>query len=283
MPAEVIQKRGFYEITTEAGGKAKLDRVTTVLDWVLKDAQGAMAYYGGKLFAKWLTDEGEDWEEHYRAWKDSPFDPNTVLKARGDEGTSAHTLFGQLLEQKVKLTRRDHEWWVDPQNDTDIPFPARGYDLGVIEAYFAVYAEPDGVAVKVEDLPLSEVRLYWTEHPIDDCPKHDSRGRCTHGFSGTCDVYYPHIQIDDLKTHISGYRFSEWAQMAMYSLAANQLYDATICRQRIVLAHDVPIDDEENPFYGKRYEVQDDRFLSPDVGQLMWELYKYRRAWGPKK
>lgn len=275
---DVIQKRGFYEITTDAGAKAKLDRVTTALDWVLKDADGAMAYYGGKLFAKWLGDDDVEWVEHYEAWKASDYDPNTVLRARADEGTSAHTLFGNLLEGKVTLEDRGGTWWVIAQTDEDMDFPALGYDLGVVQAYLEVYAEIDGQAQLKTDMPLSEVRLYWTEHPIDDCPKHDSKGRCTHGFSGTCDVYFPHWGLDDLKTHIPGYRFSEWCQMAMYSLAAQQLYGAEITRQRIIIAHDFP--DEET---GKYYEVQDDRFLDPDAALLLWELFKLRKAWGPRR
>lgn len=266
----VIQKKGFYQITTPAGGKAKLTRVTTALDWVVKEGFGGMSYYGGKLFAQFLAESEEESEQFYTAWKQSEFDPNRTLRARADRGTAAHALFEKLLKgEALALDNGDEIGIVIPD---DISFVAAGFDRGVAEAYLEVYSE-----TPAKPAPLSEVRLYWTEHPIDDCAEPDKKGFCTHGFSGTCDVYFPHWAIDDLKTHKTGYRWSEYLQMALYSLAAQQLYGADITRQRIILAHDEPGED------GKYYEVQDDRFLSADAGRLLWELFKLRRAWGPKE
>lgn len=270
---EVTQKRGFYEIVTDAGNKAKLDRVTGCIDWVLGDGKGAMSYYGGKQFAKWLGDSEDEWKEHYEAWKQSDFDPNKTLRRRGKEGTASHTLFQNLIEGKVILTGPDHEGDFFFEMPGDIPFLAAGFDRGVIELFVNVYQPSLLGGLKVE----CEKRLYWTEHPIDDCTDHDKQGRCTHGFSGTCDVFFG-TQIDDLKTHVPGYRFSEWVQMAMYSLAIEQMYPGTkITKQRIVLAHDAP--NEETGLY---YEVQDDRFLPSSIVPLFYELYKARRDWGPK-
>lgn len=276
MTATVEQKRGFYQITTEAGGVAKLTRVTTALDWVLGDGKSAMAYYGGKQFAKWLGDSEAEWMEHYDAWKASDFDPNKTLRRRGKEGTASHALFQGLLE-RTATCEYDQErelWWI--RTGDDPPLVADGFDRGVVEAYINVYHPVLLGGAKVE----CEKRLYWTEHPIDDCTEHDNQGRCTHGFSGTCDVFFPYCQIDDLKTHVPGYRFSEWMQMAMYSLAAEQMFAdelAVIHKQRIVIAHDTP--DEETGLY---YEVQDDRFLPSSAALPFWELYKMRQAWGPK-
>jgi hypothetical protein len=270
---QVTQKRGFYEIVTDAGNKAKLTRVTTALDWVLGDGKSAMAYYGGKQFAKWLGEAEDEWEEHYIAWKASYFDPNKTLRRRGKEGTASHQLFQNLLEGKSTV-ERDFErdiFWI---NDEEMRLVAAGYDRGVVEAFINVYQPVLLGGAKLE----TEKRLYWTEHPIDDCTDHDKQGRCTHGFSGTCDVFWNENQIDDLKTHVPGYRFSEWMQMAMYGLAAEQMcLDWECDRQRIVIAHDTP--DEETGLY---YEVQDDRFLPTSAVPAFWELYKMRQAWGPK-
>jgi hypothetical protein len=269
---QVEQRRGFYQITTDAGATAKLTRVTTSLDWVLGDGKSAMAYYGGKQFAKWLGDAPEAWMEHYEAWKASDFDPNKTMRRRGDEGTASHKLFESLLEGRVTSYLSGDEYWID---DGEMRLIAAGYDRGVVELYRHIY-EP---VVATGRIPVeTEKRLYWTEHPIDDCTEHDKQGRCTHGFSGTCDVFFPnHMEIDDLKTHIPGYRFSEWMQMAMYSLAAEQMGSPKITKQRIVIAHDTP--DEETGLY---YEVQDDRFLPSEAALPFWELYKMRKAWGPK-
>lgn len=274
MTATVEQKRGFYQITTEAGGVAKLTRVTTALDWVLGDGKSAMAYYGGKQFAKWLGDSEAEWMEHYDAWKASDFDPNKTLRRRGKEGTASHTLFQGLLEGTVTLEGPDHDGDFFFAAEGDIPFIATGFDRGVIEAYVNVYRPVLLGGAKLE----TEKRLYWTEHPIDNCINLDKQGRCTHGFSGTCDVFWVENQIDDLKTHVPGYRFSEWMQMSMYALAAEQMDPTWKCeRQRIVIAHDEP--DEETGLY---YEVQDDRFLPSSAALPFWELYKMRQAWGPK-
>lgn len=265
--SKVTQKRGFYEIVTGSGKKAKLTRVTTALDWVLGDGKSAMAYYGGKQFAKWLGESEDDWEEHYVAWKASDFDPNKTLRRRGKEGTSSHTLFQGLIEGTIELEGPDHDGDYFFAAKDDIPFLARGFDRGVVELYVNVYRDDPR---RVE----CEKRLYWTEHPIDDCPDEV----CTHGFSGTCDVFFPLNQIDDLKTHVPGYRFSEWQQMSMYALAAEQMEPGWVCeRQRIVIAHDTP--DEETGLY---YEVQDDRFLPSEAALSFWELYKWRKNWGPK-
>jgi hypothetical protein len=268
---EVIQKKGFYQIETPSGAKAKLTRVTTALDWVIKEGFGGMSYYGGKLFARFLADSDEEFEQFYVSWKQSEFDPNRTLRERATRGTAAHELFEKLLKGEATAVREGDDYFVGLEDD--IPFLAVGFDRGVVEAFLDVYAAD---TTPVED-PLSEVRLWWTEHPIDECPAPDKKGFCTHGFSGTCDVYFPHWAIDDLKTHKSGYRWSEYLQMALYSLAAQQLYGADITRQRIVLAHDEPGED------GKFFEVQDDRFLSADAGRLIWDLFKYRKDWGPKE
>lgn len=270
---KVEQKRGFYAIETDAGAKAKLTRVTTALDWVLGDGKSAMAYYGGKQFARWLGDGPDEWVEHYEAWKASDFDPNKTLRRRGKEGTASHKLFEQLLlGQATAFASPDgDDYWID---DGEMTLIAAGYDRGVVELYLNVYQPMQATGRELQ----TEKRLYWTEHPIDDCTDHDKQGRCTHGFSGTCDVYLPVNQIDDLKTHVPGYRFSEWMQMAMYSLAAEQMGDgAHIIKQRIVIAHEIP--DEETGLY---YEVQDDRFLPSEAALPFWELYKMRQAWGPK-
>lgn len=269
---EVIQKKGFYQITTPAGGKAKLTRVTTVLDWVLKDGTGAMSYYGGKLFAKFLAENDEEVEEFYTAWKASEFDPNRTLRSAADRGTGAHSLFEKLLKGEATYTGPDHDGDYFVEFTDDIPFLATSFDRGVVELYRDQFEH-----LPSDRYPLSEVRLYWTEHPIDDCPEPDAKGFCTHGFSGTCDVYFPHYGIEDLKTHKPGYRWSEWGQMALYSLAAQQLYGADIRTQRILLAHDFP-----NEETGKYYEVQDDRFLSSRAGELLWELFTLRKGWGPR-
>lgn len=271
---QVTQKRGFYEIETDAGNKAKLTRVTTSLDWVLGDGKSAMAYYGGKQFAKWLGESEEEWMSHYEGWKASDFDPNKTLRRRGKEGTASHTLFQGFLEgtSSIHLDAENDRFWID--NGTDEPFVAVGFDRGVVELFINVYQPIVLGGAKLE----TEKRLYWTEHPIDDCTDHDKQGRCTHGFSGTCDVFWPENQIDDLKTHVPGYRFSEWMQMAMYGLAAEQMFPDWECdRQRVVIAHDTP--DEETGLY---YEVQDDRFLPTSAVQPFWELYKMRKDWGPK-
>lgn len=272
---DVQQKRGFYQITTDAGGVAKLDRVTGCIDWVLGDGKGAMSYYGGKLFAKWLGDSEEEWREHYDAWKASDFDPNKTLRRRGKEGTASHTLFQGLIEGAVELEGPDHEGDYFFAAKGDIPFIAKGFDRGVIELYLNVYRPVLLGGASIE----CEKRLYWTEHPIDFCPDLDKQGRCTHGFSGTCDVLWPNVPaIDDLKTHVPGYRFSEWIQMGMYSAAYEQMYPGkAIKRQRIVIAHDEP--DEETGLY---YEVQDDRFVNPETALLFYQLFKARRLWGPK-
>ena len=273
---QVVQKKGFYEITTPAGGKAKLTRVTTALDWVLKEAMGAMSYYGGKLFAHFLAESDAEFEEFYAAWKASEFDPNRTLRARSDQGQAAHNLFEKLLKSEAEVEQDIiGNYFVKDLVGDDPEYLAVKWDRGVVEAYLDIYAS--GVEQAGGDFPRSEVRLWWTEHPIDECPEPNTKGACTHGFSGTCDVYFPHWAIDDLKTHIPGYRWSEFCQMAMYSMAAEQLYGAEITRQRIVLAHDTPGED------GKYYELQDARFLPSDAGRLIWELYKLRRDWGPKE
>ena len=272
---KVEQKRGYYSVITDAGNAARLTRVTTALDWVLGDGKSAMAYYGGKQFAKWLADEegvldDNEWEMFYTDWKSSEYDPNRTLRRRGKEGTAAHTLFQQLLEGKMEVEGPDHEGDYFIALPDDIPFIARGFDRGVVELYLNVFLPTIQAGADVE----CEKRLYWTEHPIDECKAEV----CTHGFSGTCDVYWIGNAIDDLKSHVPGYRFSEWMQMAMYGLAAEQMDDVWKCdQQRIVIAHDEP-----DPETGLYYEVQDDRHIPTSAVPAFWELYKTRKEWGPK-
>lgn len=273
--ATVEQKRGHYSVVTERGA-AKLTRVTTALDWVLGDGKSAMAYYGGKQFAKYLAEPDDpdatpEWEQFYDAWKASPFDPNKTLRSRAKEGTTSHKLFENLLTGVCGVEVMENGAYLVHQDD-EITYVASGYDRGVVELFLAQYQPPLQNGATIE----TEKRLYWTEHPIDDCFDEI----CTHGFAGTCDVFWPQgSRIDDLKTHVPGYRFSEWMQMAMYALAAEQMSKGEwVCKsQRIVIAHDTP--DEETGLY---FEVQDDRYLSPDIVDSFWELYKARRAWGPK-
>lgn len=267
----IEQKKGFYLITSPAGATAKLTRVTTALDWVLKEAMGAMSYRGGKLFAQYLADDGDSWEEFYDAWKLSEFDPNRQLKVASDRGDQAHKLFEKLLKGEAQYAAEGDIITVGIEGE--IPFRPVAWDLGVVQLYRDEFERIPRSAYR------SEVRLWWTEHPIDECPEPSGKaGHCTHGFSGTCDVLWPMWGLDDLKTHIPGYRWSEFCQMALYALAVEQMYPGErIHRQRILLAHDFA-----DPETGLNYEVNDQRFLPSSAGRLIWELFKLRKEWGPK-
>jgi hypothetical protein len=66
--------------------------------------------------------------------------------------------------------------------------------------------------------------------------------------------------------------------MAMYGRAALQrgLIDEPIEKQLVVIPRPTPNED------GKMYDIFDDRFVGDEVVDPILELYKIRRAWGPR-
>jgi hypothetical protein len=277
--------RHQYEVTSESGKKAFLDRVTTVLDWTIKgDGFGAMPYYGAGLLLDFLLPE-LDSEEHdgvMELWKQSPHSPYATLKAAQGRGQSAHTLQQHLIEGVATLesdaapwrVRYDSAKWAEfeekPEKDSPMDFVAAEYDAGACELYFDLFQHFE-VGTEV----LSEQRVFYTDHPIDECPDEV----CTHGYAGTLDsLWPPFLTMGDTKTNKGDARWSAYPQMAFYGKAALQrgLIDAPIEKQIVTIPRPVPNDE------GKMYDVFDDKFVDTDIVDPIRILYKYRRAWGPK-
>jgi hypothetical protein len=263
--------RGGYELEVNEH-PARLVRVTTVLEWTIKgDGFGAMSYFGGGLFANFLFPDLDDEEREgvLAVWKESAWDPNRKLKADGMRGQQAHTLFERLCQHKVELLGQsdalgdDYALW-NLRHPDGKEFLVEGYDAGVCKAYHEIFQHLDP-----EEL-MSETRVHWTEHPIDECPDEV----CNHGFAGTFDALWPSERVMlDMKTHKGEARWSAFPQMAMYGLAAEQmgLIDGPIEKQIVV----IPRPDGE-------YEMYDDKFVDDGIVAPILELYRYRRAWGPR-
>lgn len=259
--------------------KAKLMRVTGILDWAIKgDGFGAMPYYGAGLLADFLfPDFDEELLDGVMAlWKESKFDPNKKLKSDAYRGTQAHQLYQHLCQGETELLGQTSAviggeilpaWWIRGQDGLEVI--ATEYDAGVCEAYHDVFQHFDPGET------LSEVKVYWTEHPIQECPDEV----CQHGFAGTLDQLIPAERImADMKTNKGDARWAAYPQMAMYGRAALQrgLIDGPIEKQIVVIPRPTPGED------GKMYELFDDKFVGDEIVDPVLEIYKQRRAWGPR-
>lgn len=269
--------RAQYEVTSERGKRAFLDRVTTVLDWTIKgDGFGAMPYYGAGLFSQFLFDGYLDEEERdglMELWKKSSFSPYATLKAAADRGTAAHALHEHLIlgiatlesDEPPWRVRYDAERWAAheerPEKDAPMPFVASEYDAGSCKLFHEITQHFD---------VQSETRVWYTDHPIDDCPDEI----CTHGYAGTLDgLVVDELLMFDMKTNKGDARWSAYPQMAFYGRAALQrgLIPAPIERQVVA----IPRPDGD-------YELFTDKFVDEGIVDPIRALYKYRRAWGPK-
>lgn len=259
--------KGGYVI--EEGGKyARLDRVTTILSVVFKEAFGAMSYYGGRLALEFMAEQDEvdeDIEAWYTAWKKSKYDPNKALKAAAARGTAAHKLFEDLCQRRAKITG-----YTEPGSNPIIRYEndepsiiATEYDKGAAMAYHEMFQH-----LSAEEM-WSEKRVHWTEHPIPECPDEV----CTHGYAGTADIVIPPITLGDVKTNKGENRYAASVQLAMYARALEQMYPDLLIQRHFVV---IPRPDGT-------YDLYDDpkQFISSDVVDSVLELYKTRKAWGP--
>ncbi len=268
--------RSQYAIESD-GKKAFLTRVTTILDWTIKgDGFGAMPYYGAGLLAQFLFDDldEEAREGVMELWKQSEFDPNKTLRRRADEGSQAHKLFEHLCQGAAVLMSDEPPWRVTYEQqmyfeiegikEVPLDFIAAEYDAGACAAYHELFQYLDPGEL------LSEQRVYWTEHPIHECPD----DICTHGFAGTADAIMPlHRVMGDMKTNKGDARWSAYPQMAMYGLAAEQmgLIHGPIVKQIVII-----------PRPDGTFDIFDDKFVGTEIVPLILELYRIRKAWGPK-
>ncbi len=265
-------KRGGYEFHADPEDEespviARLMRVTGILDWAIKgDGFGAMAYYGGNLFRDFLL-EGEDDELRdgvTELWKESHWDPNRKLKRDAYRGTMAHRLFEQLCQGEAELVGpvvgRDDAWWV--KGPDGLTLIVEEYEAGVAKAYDEVFKHFDPAEI------MNETRVHWTEHPIAKCPDEV----CQHGYAGTLDGMVGRT-ILDMKTNKGDARWSAYPQMALYARAALQmgLIVEPVTKQIVV----IPRPDGD-------YDMFDDKFVDDGIVDPILELYKYRRAWGPR-
>lgn len=265
-----------YEITSEGGKRAFLDRVTTILDWTIKgDGFGAMPYYGAGLLLDFLLPECDQEEKDgvMQLWKGSPDSPYARLKATADRGTAAHRLHEHLILKIAWLdpgydgwfVRYNRERWAEhegrPVEEAPMDFIAIEYDAGTCKLYHEVTQHFDFIP---------ETRVYYTDHPIDDCPD----DICTHGYAGTLDgLVVAELLMCDMKSNKGDARWSAYPQMSFYGKAALQrgLIPAPIERQVVV----IPRPDGE-------YDIFNDKFVDDGIVDPIRALYKYRRAWGPK-
>jgi hypothetical protein len=275
--------RSQYEIRLDSGKLAHLTRVTTILDWTIKgDGFGAMAYYGGGLFSKFLFPDLDDEarEGVVQLWKESEHDPNRTLRETSKRGGKAHKLFEHLCQGVAVLQTTEAPWrveyleerYMEAENELLAPedFIATEYDAGVCKVFHELFQHLD-----INEM-LSETRVYYIDHEdevgkgIDDCPD----DICTHGYAGTLDGLIPQYYVMlDMKTNKGDARWSAYPQMAFYGKAAEQrgLIDGPIQKQMVV----IPRPDGE-------YELFDDKFVDTGIVQPILDLYRYRRAWGPK-
>ena len=259
--------KGGYVIEVD-GKMARLARVTTILEVVFKEAFGAMSYYGGRLALEYMAERDEvddDIEDLYTAWKASPFDPNKTLRAASKRGTAAHKLFEDLCQRRATITG-----YAEPGHNPiirrgdDPSFVAVDYDKGAAMAYVDMFQHLDA-----EEM-LSEVKLYWTEHPIPECPDEI----CTHGWAGTADIIIPPFTLGDMKTNKGENRYSASVQMALYALAWEQMNpDADMIKRHFVI---IPRPDGT-------YDLYDDpkQFIPSGVALDVYSLYLTRKEWGP--
>lgn len=268
----------FLENSEDVKPRARLMRVTGILDWAIKgDGFGAMAYYGGGLMLDYMLD---GFTENVKGgvletWKESYWDPNRKLKRDAYRGTQAHMLYEQLCQGKAELVGPVLDVLGEPTNNywvkgTDgLTLIAEQYEAGVCQVYDEVFRHFDPGET------LSEVKVHWTEHPIADCPDEV----CQHGYAGTLDQLIPAERImADVKTNKGEARWAAYPQMAMYGRAALQmgLIDGPIEKQIVVIPRPEPNED------GKMYDLYDDKFVGDEVVDPVLELYKLRRAWGPR-
>jgi hypothetical protein len=278
--------RSQYEITSPSGKAAHLTRVTTILNWVIEgDGFGAMPYYGAGLFANFLFPDLDDEERDgvIAVWKESEWEPNRVLRATSKRGEQAHKLYEHLcrgvatvdLDPAVGMwyVRYDAEAWSEyedaPVEGVPLDFYATEYDAGVCEAYHEVFQHLDPHEI------ISESRVHWTEHEIDDCPDEI----CTHGYAGTLDSLLPDDRIMiDCKTNKGEARWKAYPQMSFYGKAAEQmgLISGPIEKQIVFIPRPTPNEK------GKMYDLYDDKFVDTGIVQPILDLYRYRRAWGPR-
>lgn len=272
--------RHQYEITGESGKRAFLDRVTTVLNWTIKgDGFSAMPYYGAGLLLDFLLPDcdKEVKDGVAQLWKFSEHSPSAVLKQAQERGTSAHALQQHLIEGGAVLESDSPPWhvryvperWaeVEERSIEECPFDfvAESYDAGACKAYHELFQH----FTLGEEL-LSERRVYWTEHPIDDCPDEI----CTHGYAGTLDALWPtFLTMGDTKTNKGDARWAAYPQMAFYGRAALQrgLIAAPIERQIVIIPR---VDGEVDLF--------EDKFVDDEIVDAIRVLYRIRRAWGPQ-
>ena len=260
-----------HDDEADAVVRARLMRVTGILDWSIKgDGFGAMAYYGGGLMLDYLLDGFEDEvrEGVMATWKESYWDPNRKLKRDAYRGTQAHMLFQHLCQGETELLgpadpihiNEIGGWWI--KGEDGLTVLATEYDAGACKAYHEIFQHFDPSEIR------SEQRVYWTEHPIPECPDEV----CQHGYAGTLDALIGRVMID-MKTNKGDARWAAYPQMAMYGRAALQrgLIDGPIEKQIVVI-----------PRPDGGYDNFDDRFAGDEIVDPILEIYKQRRAWGPK-
>lgn len=283
MPAKTKSKakvakpaRSQYEITSESGKRAFLDRVTTVLDWTIKgDGFSAMPYYGAGLLLDFLFPDLDQEEKDGIAqlWKGSPHSPYNKLKEAQDRGDRAHALHEHLILGIAELESDSPPWrvryyphrWAEhegrPADEAPMSFVAVEYDAGSCKLYHEVTQHFEVV---------SEQRVFYTDHDIDDCEDEI----CTHGYAGTLDgLVVDELLMFDMKTNKGDARWAAYPQMAFYGRAALQrgLIPSAIERQVVA----IPRPDGD-------YEIFNDKFVDEGIVDPIRTLYKYRRAWGPK-
>jgi hypothetical protein len=261
--------RGQYVVTSESGKEAHLPRATTMLDWVYGEGKGGMGYWGAQQMSHYLLESAElddgAWEGVYQLWKGSSYDLNTIMRAKADIGTEAHKLFENLCQGKAELLRpHGKDWWIRGVDGFEVI--TSGYDSGVCKAYDEIFRQFDPSEL------ISERRVHYTLHPIDDCEDEV----CTHGWCGTLDAVMPnHGIMGDVKTHKPPERYSDFCQMSLYSAAWEQENpDLPKIKAQWVL---MPLPD------GNYYLAdQQERFMPASMAEDIYTAYLRRRAWGPK-
>jgi hypothetical protein len=257
-------KKGVYEVEGLAK-PTKLARATSLLD-MFKEGFGGMSYYGVKLALSFLLPDldEEAFEGVYELLKESAdHDPNKRLKAAAARGTAAHKLFEDLCQRRATIDSVEPKsggYWV--YGADGFRFLAVSYDRGAAQAFIDLFSHLDA------DEMLSEERLFWTEHPVTICPDKT----CRHGFAGTADVIIPPHVMGDMKTHKPKPYWTDFMQMALYSMAWEQRTGNAITKMLVI----IPQEDGD-------YLLVDDKFLPPETGLIVWNLYKAYKEWGPVK
>ncbi len=247
MPMKIVDptdKHPFYVVDGQDH-----ERVTTVIDAVMGGPKSNMAYWGAELMSQYvegrLLDTEWDYpaEEWYEDFKATPLNPNAVRDKAADRGKRAHTLFEDLVLGNATCTTNDDgsPVWVK-HNDEEHAYAVESYDLGVVKAYREIALGIDGL--------LPEQRVFSK----------------THRFAGTADLIGGSL-VADVKTHKPPARFTDFVQMAAYSLAWEEMTGQVIDAHMAILPH-------EDGTYTAYHS-----FVDPQVFIDVLNIYREQRNW----